>query len=235
MTETIAKYEAKPKRDIFDFSPASAIAGKRITGVMLKRRKADTKHPENRMFLMFDDGSGFELFAGGPIFPWNIHRDCDYKHLVRRRTDSGEYRTLFFAGEPEGDDKRMTVETLRKRKRPPSGNDCFDKSDVLEILGKRINGIRMQSETRNGLRNNLALIFSDGSVYEFVAAGHFIVCSKLESFDLYRLYKRGQNAYENEVLVISDPDGEGVAVVINKIYEFPPSDGDKKNGTADRP
>jgi hypothetical protein len=179
------------------------------------------------MFLMFDDGSGFEFFAGGPIFLWAIHRACDYQHVVRRRIKAGEYQTVFFAGAPEGDEKLITIDNLRKNPMPNPGDDCFDKSDVREILGKRISNVRLQAETRNGLRNNLKLIFSDGNVYEFVAASHLCACSKLESFDLYRLYKRGQNAYENEVLVISNPDGEGISVVISQLYKWPEAGGNK--------
>lgn len=220
MTEGI-RGEATGQRGFFDLSPARAIIGKRICGVLIKTRKADTKHPGNRMFLMFDDGSGYEFFSDGDVFPWEFHRDCDYKHDVRRRTESGKYATRFFAGEPEGDEKKIDLDTLLKQrkvtKHPENG---YDKSKVVVVLGRCIRGLRLQERTHTGPRI-LDFIFTDGTVFEFRVVGRFFSCWKPESFDLYRLLRRGQNAYENEVLVLKDPDSDDCAVVINKLYKWP--------------
>src|SRR5690606_7018091 len=118
-------------------SPMSIILGKRISGLLLKRRKAETKHPMNRMFLMFDDGSGFEFF-GGLILPWDIHRDCDYKHDVRHRLKKDGYSTVYFAGEPEGNDKKTSLDALSEQRRETFGDDGYDKGIALLIAGRRI-------------------------------------------------------------------------------------------------
>lgn len=228
MTDNTANSTGKPRRDICDFSPARAILGKCITGVMLKRRVDDTKHPENRMFLMFDDGTGFECFTSGPIFPWNNHRDCDYKHVVRHRLDKGEYATVFFAGEPEGDDKKIALDALFKQKPVTSDDNGYDKSKVAAVIGKRISGTRLQTDTQKGYSTILDLLFTDGTIFEFRIAGRIFACSKPETFDLYRLPKRGQNAYESEVLVLKDPDGDGNAVVINELYRWPTGNGEER-------
>lgn len=106
-----------------------------------------------------------------------------------------------------------------------SERNIFDKRTAMcAIISCRIVGVmlnRRKDDGRVATLHTLLLQLDDNSAFEFRCPGIILPCSKLESFDLYRLYKRGQNAYENEVLVISNPDGEGVSVVINKLYKWP--------------
>jgi hypothetical protein len=89
------------------------------------------------------------------------------------------------------------------------------------VADRRIRGIRFQTQCDSKYQKSFFLIFEDGSAFEFRAVGYICACSRLESFDLHRLYKRGLNAYGNEVLVLKNPDGEERVVVINKLYEWP--------------
>lgn len=56
-----------------DKSTAAYMLGRRVTGILMKRRKPKAeKVAENRIFFMFDDGSGFEMFCTGHIFPKQV-------------------------------------------------------------------------------------------------------------------------------------------------------------------
>lgn len=61
----------KPMR--FDKGIIDYMLGRRVTGILMKRRKPDAKKvAENRIFLMFDDGNGFKLFCTGDILPKQV-------------------------------------------------------------------------------------------------------------------------------------------------------------------
>lgn len=60
---------------VFDKSTAGCMLGRRVTGILMKRRKPGAeKVAENRIFFMFDDGSGFEMFCAGQIFPKQVEQ-----------------------------------------------------------------------------------------------------------------------------------------------------------------
>ncbi|HEX5057610.1 MAG TPA: hypothetical protein VFX02_14070 [Gammaproteobacteria bacterium] len=63
-----------PRKKVeIDKSTAGYLLNRRVTGILMKRRKPDAeKVAENRIFFMFDDGSGFEMFCSGQIFPKQI-------------------------------------------------------------------------------------------------------------------------------------------------------------------
>lgn len=66
--------ESRKKLEI-DKSTAAYMLGRRVTGILMKRRKpGDAKVAENRIFFMFDDGSGFEMFCTGHIFPKQVEQ-----------------------------------------------------------------------------------------------------------------------------------------------------------------
>jgi hypothetical protein len=63
------------KKVVFDKSTAGYVLNRRVTGILMKRRKPGAqKVAENRIFLMFDDGSGFEMFCTGQILPKQVEQ-----------------------------------------------------------------------------------------------------------------------------------------------------------------
>ena len=63
------------KKMVFDKSPAGCVLGRRVTGILMKRRKPGAqKVADNRIFLIFDDGSGFEMFCSGQILPKQVEQ-----------------------------------------------------------------------------------------------------------------------------------------------------------------
>lgn len=99
----------------------------------------------------------------------------------------------------------------------------FDKSTASQMLGRRIIGIaikRRKPASKHVMRNCLYFMFANGSGLEIVCNGELIPCSRPEAFDLHRVTQRGGNAYDNEFLGITDPDGDGQTVLINTPAEI---------------
>lgn len=214
MTETAtAEVDERPP---FDLTRMGFMIGRRVSAVLLKRVKPEGRHPENRMFLAFDDGTGYEFFASGPIIPWIQHRFEDYPHVVRQSAD--EFQTVYRDVRDELVDAGGEL-PKRSRKRAARSEAHFDKSRVEVIVGERIAGVHVQSSKKKAFR--LFLVLGAGGVMEFQVVGQLCACGKLEPFDLFRLLNRGRNAYENEVLVVADPDGKGREIVINELYRWP--------------
>lgn len=67
--------EGAKKKTVFDKSTAGYVLNRRVTGILMKRRKPGAeKVAENRIFFMFDDGSGFEMFCTGDILPKQVEQ-----------------------------------------------------------------------------------------------------------------------------------------------------------------
>jgi hypothetical protein len=99
----------------------------------------------------------------------------------------------------------------------------FDKSIIEHMLNRRITGIaikRRKPGVKNVVNNLLYFMFEDGTGMEIPCAGELIPCHRQEAFDLHRVTRRGDNAYDNEYLAITDPDGEGQTVLINVPLEI---------------
>jgi hypothetical protein len=63
------------KKVEIDKSTAGYLLNRRVTGILMKRRKpGDAKVAENRIFFMFDDGTGFEMFCTGDILPKQVEQ-----------------------------------------------------------------------------------------------------------------------------------------------------------------
>lgn len=99
----------------------------------------------------------------------------------------------------------------------------FDKSIIEHMLNRRITGIaikRRKPGVKNVVNNLLYFMFEGGTGMEIVCAGELLPCRQQEAFDLHRVTRRGDNAYDNEYLAITDPDGAGRAVLINVPLEI---------------
>ncbi len=216
-----ARTAPTPSSALQDIKPARAILGRRPTAVLLKRRKRATKHPYNRMFLMFDDGSGMEFFFPGLLLPEEFLDADSFSHIVRRRRKSRQTRTAFRA---RLDANRRTppprVESFCRGAR--TGKDgSHDKSIVGEILGRRIECVYLFLEIGNRRpMRYLDFVFSDGTAFEFVVFGPAFACRQTESFELFGAMRRGLNAYENELLALANPDGSGIATPINRPHRW---------------
>jgi len=204
-----------------DIKPARAILGRRPTAVLLKRRRGATKHPYNRMFLMFDDGSGMELFFPGLLLPQELLDGDSFSHIVRRRRKNKQTRAAF----------RARLDASRRNAPPQVESFCrgartgkdgsHDKSIVSEILGRRIECIYLFVEIGNRRpMRYLDFVFSDGTAFEFVVFGQAFACRRTESFDLFSAMQRGLNAYENELLVLANPDGKGIVTPISRAHRW---------------
>lgn len=63
--------------------------GRRITGIALNRRKPGVeKVVNNRIYFLFDDGTGFEMFCTGEIFPCQQIDAFDLYTLTQRGSTS---------------------------------------------------------------------------------------------------------------------------------------------------
>jgi hypothetical protein len=99
----------------------------------------------------------------------------------------------------------------------------FDKSTASQMLGRRITGIalkRRKPDSKKVFVNIVYFMFSDGMGIEIACTGELIPCSQEEAFDLHRVTQRGGNAYDNEFLAVTNPDGAGHAVLINRPLEI---------------
>lgn len=99
----------------------------------------------------------------------------------------------------------------------------FDKGVIEYMLGRRITGFafkRRKPGEKGVMSNVLFFMFDDGTGLEIVCNGELIPCNQQESFDLHRVAQRGNNAYDNEFLGITNPDGDGRAVLINVPLEI---------------
>lgn len=63
-------------------------------------------------------------------------------------------------------------------------------------------------------------LFSGGTAFEFVVFGPSVACRRTESFDLFSAMQCGLNDYENELLVLANPDGSGIATPINRLHRW---------------
>jgi hypothetical protein len=99
----------------------------------------------------------------------------------------------------------------------------FDKGIIDHMLGRRITGVafkRRKPGVKNVVNNVLYFMFEDGTGLEIVCTGELIPCDRQEAFDLHRITQRGSNAYDNEYLAITNPDGAGHEVLINTPLEI---------------
>jgi hypothetical protein len=99
----------------------------------------------------------------------------------------------------------------------------FDKGIIDHMLGRRITGVafkRRKREVKNVVNNVLYFMFDDGTGLEIICTGELIPCDRQEAFDLHGVTRRGSNAYDNEFLGITNPDGKGHAVLINVPLEL---------------
>lgn len=95
------------KKTVFDKSTAGYVLNRRVTGILMKRRKPGAeKVAENRLFLMFDDGSGFEMFCTGQILPKQVEQYMVTDRLLT--LDKGHYDDEFVAVSHD-DGKRYDV------------------------------------------------------------------------------------------------------------------------------
>lgn len=84
------------KKMVFDKSTAGCMLGRRVTGILMKRRKPGAqKVADNRIFLMFDDGGGFELFCTGQILPKQVEQCMAASRLLT--LDKERYDNEFVA------------------------------------------------------------------------------------------------------------------------------------------
>lgn len=87
----------------YDKSTAGKMLGRRISGIALKRRKPGVEKVAcNRIYFLFDDGTGFEMFCTGEIFPCQEIEAFDLHSLTKRGSNAYDNEFLGIAN-PDGE------------------------------------------------------------------------------------------------------------------------------------